>query len=233
MVFLPNVSSALSALHTIPPVGTSAHKAMLFKQRTGQDPTYVPFDGILNSARTSREAVQDAYKNILGGAAQPKPAATPSAIQKVVLDNTGGSSAESLDYLYADLAKYYGFDKATAYQEALANTQYSRSVADMKRAGLNPAVIFGAGRGSTAPSFIHPTGGFGASGGGSSSYRRTYSSGSSKSGNFFSPSAYSALSTLGGLIGIAATGKVGGYFVGSMISQGAMSAVNVFHQARK
>lgn len=230
MAILSNALSGFSVPQTIPPVGTSAHKAMLYQQRTGQDPTYVPLDGILNSAKKSREAVQDVYNRIIGDG-KPSPAPAP-AVQKVVLDNTGGSSAESLDYLYADLAKYYGFDKATAYQEALANTQYSRAVADMKRAGLNPAVIFGAGRGSTAPSYIHPTGGSG-SGGGSGSYRRAFSSGSQKKGNLFSSSAYSVMSALGGIVGAAATKSAGGYWIGTSLAQGAMNAVNAFHKALK
>lgn len=68
------------------------------------------------------------------------------------LDNgsIGASSAQSWDYLNADLAKQYGMSRETAYQEALANTGYQRSVADMQAAGLNPSAIFGAGSGSQA-----------------------------------------------------------------------------------
>lgn len=53
-----------------------------------------------------------------------------------------------IDYLNADIAKHYGMSKETAYQEAMANSSYQRAVADMQRAGLNPATIFGAGRAS-------------------------------------------------------------------------------------
>lgn len=65
---------------------------------------------------------------------------------------SSGSDASSLDYLHADLAKRYGMDRQTAYNEAMANTAYTRAVADMQMAGLNPAVIFGAGRGTPAGS---------------------------------------------------------------------------------
>ena len=68
------------------------------------------------------------------------------------LDNgsVGSSSAKSWDYLNADLARQYGMSRETAYQEALSNTGYQRSVADMQAAGLNPAAIFGAGGGYQA-----------------------------------------------------------------------------------
>lgn len=59
-------------------------------------------------------------------------------------------SAEELDYLNADLAKHYGMDKATAYNEAMANTAYQRAMSDMKAAGLNPALLAQSGYGSPA-----------------------------------------------------------------------------------
>ena len=132
-------------------------------------------------------------------------------------------SPASFDYIDAPWASAYGLSKETAYLEAMENTGYQRSVADMKRAGLNPAVIFGSGGGYSAgaPAFVSS-----GSGSGSGSGRRR-SSGGKSSGKLFSGSAYSVMSALGGIVGAAATKSAGGYWLGTSLAQGAMSALSL------
>lgn len=133
----------------------------------------------------------------------------------------GAPSAKSLDYLNADLAKYYGMSKETAYSEALSNTAYQRAVKDMQAAGLNPAVLFGAGRASTADgvSVIRSA----SSGSGGSSRR---SSGGASANHVFDNGAYGAISTAAGLVAAVATKNPGNYWIGSTAAKGVMGAIN-------
>lgn len=131
-------------------------------------------------------------------------------------------SAQSLDYLNADLAKYYGMSKETAYSEALSNTAYQRAVKDMQAAGLNPAVLFGAGRASTADGVSYPQSASGGSGGS----ERRYSGGSGKSGYLFSQGAYGAISAAAGLVGMTMTKNPTGFWIGSQTAKGIMGALN-------
>ena len=150
----------------------------------------------------------------LGGTIGSDPAPAPAP-------DSGPQTPATFDYLDAPWASAYGLSKETAYLEAMENTGYQRSVADMKRAGLNPAVIFGSGGGYSAgaPAFV-------SSGSGSDSGSRR-SSGRKFSGKLFSGSAYSVMSALGGIVGAAATKSAGGYWLGTSLAQGAMSALSL------
>lgn len=169
------------------------------------------------------------------------PGNTPSESPTLVSSRSGGasgsgSSAKSVasspvspaafEYLNADLAKYYGMSKSTAYQEALENTAYQRAMKDMKAAGLNPAVMFGSGRANGAGSNVYPSSG----GSGGSYSRRSGGSSRSRSGDLFSPGIYGAISAIGGLIGIATTKKPDGFWIGSSVSQGAMQLMNAAYK---
>lgn len=128
---------------------------------------------------------------------------------------------KAIDYANAEIAKHYKMSKNTAYQEALANTSYQRSVKDMQAAGLNPSVLFGSSRASGAASNIYPM----ENAGGSSA--RSYGRSSAASGGkLFSSGAYNVIQTIGGLIGIATTKRPDGFWIGSQTAKGAMSLLD-------
>lgn len=159
------------------------------------------------------------------GASPSRPAASPS--RPAASGSEPSSQPQAFDYLDAPWASAYGMSKETAYSEAMVNTAYRRSVADMQRAGLNPAVIFGAGNGYTAGSPAYVRSGSSASGSGSRSGSRSGFARGRSNGKLFSSSAYSVMSALGGIVGAAATRTAGGYWLGVSLTQGAMNAANL------
>ena len=184
---------------------------------------------LLGKPASSAESILADLKNRIPSKSGGAPSGgAPSGGAPSGADLSGGapSQPQLADYLDAPWASAYGMSKETAYAEAMENTAYRRSVADMQKAGLNPAVIFGAGNGYTAgsPSYVRSAG---SSGSGGSGYSRRSSGSGKSSGKLFSSSAYSVLSVLGGIAGVAATGNAGGYWIGTSLAQGAMNAASL------
>lgn len=229
-----NIFSPLPFMKPVP--GTSAYEFFQnkgqFAQSVAQNSLNFGFrSGLLDFASKYRNSTsgRSTHGGSSGGSSGGSPSGGSSA---VVPPAVASSQPETFDYLDAPWASAYKMSRETAYSEALHNTSYQRAVKDMQKAGLNPAVIFGAGNGNTAgvPAF--------ASSASSPSYSGVRSSGSgyrrSKSSDgIVSSSAYSVISLLGGIVGAAATGNAGGYWIGSSVAQGAMNALSLLRKASK
>ncbi len=136
------------------------------------------------------------------------------------------SAQEAFHYYEAPLAEMYGFSPETAYQEALANTAIRREMNDMRKAGLNPSVIYGSHNSSGASSGIIPRQtSSGSGGGGGGGYRRR--SGGANSGKYlFSGGAYYGVMFAAGAITAAATKSVGAGMAAAGLAGTAMKAIN-------
>lgn len=235
----------------IPPVGTSAYKAYQYSQRTFRSPTWdglentrallsgkkpayaqsgpMSENGALRTIVSS--AINDYSSVIKSGLSR---ASGSSSALRLSSGSSGGSSggfvssaapaaSPALDYYQAALASHYGMDAPTAYQEALANTSYQRSVQDMLNAGLNPTSLFAAGRvsGANGVGYASQIGsGFADSG--------SSGGGSARSKNLFSKEFYNAMQVVGGGLAVAITKNPFTYPVGASAAKGVMQVVNGF-----
>jgi hypothetical protein len=117
--------------------------------------------------------------------------------------------------------------KETAYQEALANTSYQRAMKDMQAAGLNPAVIFGSGKGSGADGVSYVSSGTTGSGRSGATTAKA-----NEKANLFSEGAYYGLSAAIGLVGALLLKSPTGYWIGNSVAQGALGAANAGYKSR-
>ena len=191
----------------IPPAGTSARKA--FDRRKAQGGTGTPGSVRDRLQGNYDSPLNDAVDDILDGD-KPRPPAKHG--------HPDNSARQMWSYYEAPIAEYYGFGKETAYQEALANTAYRREMTDMKKAGLNPSVIYGAHNSSGADSSIIPRSSSGGGGGGSRHrYGKTAQKGISKT-------AYYGIQLAATGIGAMLGGR-GGAFVGATVGRTAAQLI--------
>lgn len=165
---------------------------------------------------------------------RPRPRPRPSVSSGGDFGGSVGSpntsAKKTWDYYEAPLAEKYHFGKETAYQEALANTAFRREMNDLRKAGINPSVYYGAHSSSGAEANIYPRDaasggsvGYGGSGGSGRRYGR------GNSGKYaFSGGAYYGIMAATALVTSVATESLGAGMAAAAIAGTAMKAINGF-----
>ena len=224
----------------VPPPGTSARKAY---EKTVQQGTGAPKTTTERLTGTYNYPVKSTVTRVVNGVVpntpKPKRKRSPVSVDSgsspsVPVPAPAPSAKSSFKYYEAPIAKKYGFGRATAYQEALANTAYRREMDDMRKAGLNPSVIYGSHSTYGAGDNIYPTddvvsSGYSApasSGGSGGSYRRSRGGNSGK--YLFSGGAYYGIMAATAALTTAVTGNLGAGLAASAIAATGMKALNGF-----
>lgn len=151
---------------TIPAVAASG-KAVAHAVNTFQKAAPKTYDKINKIVDSGMSKVFTGGKGDYTGASSPSPISSPApsassltanspSPSPVVTPGDGGVSVAVPDYLYADIAKAYGMDATTAYQEALSNTSYRRAMSDLKAAGINPILAVNGLQGASGVSYAQP-----------------------------------------------------------------------------
>lgn len=109
-----------------PQVGTSAYKAYQRAISSGSSAPYSSTADRLFGALPNSSIKFPSITSAKGASY------SPGDVSSGYSGFSGSISAPSLDYFNADLAKHYGMDQTTAYNEALSNTSYQRAVKDMR-----------------------------------------------------------------------------------------------------
>lgn len=199
----PNMTLNTSGHHISQPIKKNPNGSIVY------------YDPVVNSAvsKVTGSDVNNVTKNALKDQKLPKPKPRPY----VHIDTSGpapshASAKRTWDYYEAPLAEKYHFGKETAYQEALANTAYRREMNDLRKAGINPSVYYGAHGSSGAEANIYPrdassggSSGYGGSGGSGRRYGRRGNSGKYA----FSGGAYYGIMAAAGTVAAIATHNAG------------------------